>query len=461
MANQQLNKIDLCSGIIPQIYVMPGASTNVPQSGRGDKVAVIGAFPKVSPSLEHYTSYLNAASGLNITVGTNDIYQKSESLERKEDTDYFMGAGSLRYLFHTGTGESTVSDVIVCNYSTYALIDKNDPSKGIKCDGEKNLYDVELTNDKLKNALAQLKHEKFDILLLAFAPTKEQLDAIIAWERELYTRANPVGVVFGTSDQQLDVINSQTITTQSSGSGDTKKVVSVVESVVADGFKAKTIKASDICELINGTFKNAKESNGENHTLYACIPQGYKLSFENKYLTPVESAAYYCGAIANLRVNKSMTNRTLDYIDAVNEDLVYINDSSVGNTGDRKSDGYKLVEAGVTMLQCVNRSNKTYAVVNSQQPCGFDLAHLRTTAYIVKRLQLDEYLGKVNNITNIDLINNKVSSMRSLFIGMFDILDDMDYNVERAGKNCVKIYLKMVYYGIILNEVIYLDEEVI
>ena len=51
--------------------------------------------------------------------------------------------------------------------------------------------------------------------------------------------------------------------------------------------------------------------------------------------------------------------------------------------------------------------------------------------------------------------------MRSLFIGMFDILDDMDYNVERAGKNCVKIYLKMVYYGIILNEVIYLDEEVI
>ena len=156
-----------------------------------------------------------------------------------------------------------------------------------------------------------------------------------------------------------------------------------------------------------------------------------------------------------------MTNRTLDYIDAINEDLVYINDSSVGNTGDRKSDGYKLVEAGVTMLQCVNRSNKTSAVVNSQQPCGFDLAHLRTTAYIVKRLQLDEYLGKVNNITNIDLINNKVSSMRSLYIGMFDILDDMDYNVERAGKNCVKIYLKMVYYGIILNEVIYLDEEVI
>lgn len=461
MVNQQ-TQINFCEGIIPQTYVIPSDSTTTAQSGLGDRVAVIGAFPKVSPSLEYYTSFRSACSGLNISNSVNDIYREytTKPTELLASQDYFPGAASLRYLFHAGTLDNTVSSVLVCNYTRYIMTTEGGDE--IKCKDGEELLSINLSDDDVKSALEQLKNEEFDILLLAFAPTVKQIEMIIEWEREIYTTSNPVGVVFGTNEDQLKVINGST---QTAGvNTDSKKIQSVIDSVVA-GSEAVSFDTNTVLKLLE-PFAKAKKENQENHTLYACIPQAFKLSYEDKYLTPVESAAYYCGKIANLRVNKSMTNRQIEHVEAVNEDLTYTRTYVEGTTGDdlngvKESDGYKLVAAGATMVRCTNRTNREFCVVNSQQPCGLDLAHLRTTAYIIKRLGLKPYLGKLNNITNIDLITSRLSTVKNTLIGMFDILDSIDYSVERASKNCVKIYLNLVYYGILLNEVIYVTEDVI
>lgn len=475
-------RIDFCEGIIPQTYVIPSEASTTAKSGLGDRVAIIGAFPKVSQNLEYYTNYRTACSGLEIINGVNDEYSEP-SEEAIRSKNYFAGAGSLRYLFHSGTLDETVSSVLVCNYTTYATTTDTDGSASLKCDpttGE-NVFDtgLELSDDileklqpnekernnpetkmtKLDVALNQLKNEEFDILLLAFAPTVNDVKKIIAWEREVYTQSNPIGVVFGTSEKQLKVIKSIAGTSTFTQNNDGLTTTSIVQSVV-NGSVSESIDVSSVIDILN-EFSKAKINRHENHTLYGCIPQGYKLAYEDKYLTPVESAAYYCGKIASLRVNKSMTNRLMDHVVDVNEDLVYTRTFTADNLSYYDSDGYKLVDAGATMVRCTNRTSREYAVVNSQQPCGLDLAHLRTTAYIVKRLGLKPYLGKLNNITNIDLITSRLSTVKNTLIGMFDILDSIEYSVERASKNCVKIYLRIVYYGILLNEVIYVSEEVI
>ena len=146
-------RIDFCEGIIPQTYVIPSEASTTAKSGLGDRVAIIGAFPKVSQNLEFYTNYRVACSGLEIINGVNDEYSEpvTESIRSK---NYFTGAGSLRYLFHSGTLDDTVSSVLVCNYTTYATETGTDGDISLKCDpttGE-NVFDtgLELSDDVLK-----------------------------------------------------------------------------------------------------------------------------------------------------------------------------------------------------------------------------------------------------------------------------------------------------------------------
>lgn len=461
-------KSNLCEGIIPQVSFESGTATTNSNQGLGDKVAIIAPFPKISPSLEYYSNIRDAKRGLKWTTGINDVYKKSTSDEKLASKDYFTGAACLHYLFKEGLYEPTISQVIVCNYTTAVTVTDDSGNTTQKCENDEPIFytgieSADKSKDYLDVALDQLKGEDFDILLLGFVPSMAQLKKIIEWENDEYTNANPIGLIFGCSEDALPVINQN-----ASVSSDTS---SVVQSIIA-GTESKSMDKDMIGAVAQDKnsegkgilgklelFSNESKKDGNNHTLYACIPQSVHLSYEatDKYLTPIETAAFYAGELGVTSVDKSLTSRVIPYIDGVNEDLVY----TVSADETVKSDGYKLVEAGATMFRCTNRSSKDYYVVNSQQPCGLDISHLRTTAYIMKRMALAPFLGDVNNPVNLDTIVSQLSGLKNSIIGMFDNVYSINYSVERASKNCVKIYLDIVYYGIILNEIVYVTEDVV
>lgn len=451
-------KSNLCGGVIPQISFESGTPSTSVADGYGDKVAIIAPFPKVSTSLEYYSNIRDAKQGLNWTTGINDTYDSEhvpDGDERQASKHYFSGAACLHYLFKEGRFESTISQVIVCNYTTPVMTAGSDGEQEQKCEnGEPvfytNIQSADKTTDYLDAALEQLKGENFDILLLGFVPTKEQLTKILEWEKDEYTNANPIGLVFGCSEKPLTVINQSVVVDKP-----------IVDTSLVANTTSKTINVGNAKEGtgVLGMLKLFEDEakNGNNHTLYACIPQSIKLTYENKYLTPVETAAFYAGELGKTAVDKSMTSRVIPDIENVNEDLVY----TISKDGSVVSDGYKLVEAGATMFRCTNRANNDYYVINSEQPCGLDIAHLRTTAYIMKRMALAPYLGDINSPTTLDTIVSQLSGLKSSILGMFDIVYNISYTVERASKNCVKIYLDIVYYGVILNEIVYVTEDVI
>lgn len=492
----------LCTGKYPNVYFKSGSSRVTNASGRGDKVAIIAPFPKVSSSLEFYTSLRQARDGIGWTSGVQDTYPTEEkdktsklASERDSGTGYFTGCACLKYLFKEGLHEDTISEVIVCNYSRQ-ITTTSDGTTTAKCSPTTgnpllNTEIIDETKDKdgnqidyLANALEQLRGEDFDILLLGFAPTPKQLRTIVDWEQSMYTFANPVGLIYGTSEKPLAVYNqgstSEKSLVQQEVSGTT---INSMTDLFAEYNEATdkgiyvpdntddtttttttgTTEKLSVIETEMGIFKDESEKKGNHHTLYACLPQSVHLDYEaaDKYLSPVEWAAYYAGCVGVQDVNKSMTNKTIPHVDAINEKIVYTHSGKLGSDVEKMSQGYKLLSLGVTLIDSINRSSNEYFVINSEQPCGFDIAHLRTGAYIIKSMNLRPYLGRVNNLTSVDSINTQLGLIKTSLKNSLDIVDDIAYSVIRKTKNCIYIYLDIDYYGIILNEVVYVTEQVI
>lgn len=75
-------------------------------------------------------------------------------------------------------------------------------------------------------------------------------------------------------------------------------------------------------------------------------------------LSVAQSAAYYCGLVAERKVDISFTMKTLEGVEAVTPELTFAENDL----------GYKLVEAGYPVAKCLNRAEKKFVIVNSRLP---------------------------------------------------------------------------------------------
>lgn len=590
-------------GTIPKVIIYPNTTLNNTRSGYGDIVAIIGAFPKVSTSIERYTSLRAARAGLGIT---KDVHDSEYILDEASGTyvknkNYYEGAGALKRIFMEGTSYRSVSEVIVCNITTYDdedncdtpnktltfnktsesmvpgstdttvslfktnhrdskykdnyyyvnrgtdekpeyeiyykveypckytpnnkstatpkdvtmylpllentkisalpyvtkdtldngdeyyvshevayaiegtddnLLDKSATKPSFKSTAKKttiyigelktsNYWDTNGNNkldfeeeihDKLSIALQRLKNDNFDILFIADYCNASDIKLLRKYMMDIYKVKNPSGLVLpvktddGTSSSSNGDDSS---TTTVSSDTDNLSLIETYEEVI----QSKTMdtdRVIEYCEL----FKDAEYM----HSLFALIPDRYKLSNEKsgKLLNVIESAAHYCGFLAGLKVNKAPSQRALPNVIGLGEDLVFTKTSDLDNA----SDGYRMVHAGASVSRCLNRAKNEYGVVNSTLPCGFDTAHFRTTAYIVKQLALEPYLKRVSNDATLGYIQTTVDSVKEKVIEMFDNVYSIDTTVVQVTSTCVEIQIHIVYYGYIVDEVVFVSEEI-
>ncbi len=182
---------------------------------------------------------------------------------------------------------------------------------------------------------------------------------------------------------------------------------------------------------------------------YGLVKQ--RLSVNDTLLSEVNSGAYYCGVLASLNVGNSMTMKVVPQVTGVSPELSFENG---GN-------GLALLEAGVTTFRCQDRANNRYVVVNSEQPNGLDLYINRTRDFVVKEMSLHQFLGDKNRTATLNEIKQEVDRVRERCVNTLDLLEDIEYDVEKKSPSCVDINItKLLFAGIITEIDVYITIEV-
>ena len=256
-----------------------------------------------------------------------------------------------------------------------------------------------VTADNLAAALAKIKGEDWDILFVAAAITDAFATLIDTYLEACFTIKCPAGFV-GALTGGTDAAN-----------------------VTTAGL------AGDQC--------------------YGLLTQ--QLTVNGTELSVLNSAAYYAGLLAGMKVGNTMTMKTVPGVTAVSPELSFENGGA----------GKTLLEAGITTVKCANRNSGRYIVVNSEQPNGLDLYINRVRDYVVKEFKLTEFLGERNRQSTLDEIKHEVMRVKDECVNGLDLLRDIDYEVLKKNANTVEVHItRLLFDGIITEIDVYVSLEV-
>jgi hypothetical protein len=320
--------------------------------GMAGRIAIIGAFD----------SKVN-----NITVVSDDttahsIFGTTETLNAFKGTDVidqlFLGA----------------SELLVANITTWTGDDEDTP-------------ETVLTNQKLTDALAKLKHETFDLLFIAEELTDEAQTMVTTWLNKEF---------------KDKFAHSQVIPLQ-------KSTAAAYEASIATiGKQVAYINTQPL--TYNGTSLNLNQS-----------------------------AAVMAGIIASMGVGESLTAKLLDGVTGCTEYTT--------ETGDI---GAKLMELNVPIIKCRNRRLNQYICVNSMLPNGLDMYINRSRDYIINTLEAELLLGQSSSDLTLEGAQMIVENVRKEVVDDLKIVEDIIYEITKEDSQTVVITLtKLVFNGII------------
>ena len=257
-----------------------------------------------------------------------------------------------------------------------------------------------ITTDNLATALAKIKGEDWDILFIAEPLTDTFIPIINAFVKNSFEMKYPVGYI--------GALTGATVSANVTSAG----------------------LVNDWC--------------------YGLITQSFKVDGET--LSVLLSSAYYCGLVAGMNVGNTFTYKTINGVTAVSPELSF----------ETSGDGKTLLEAGIVTVKCADRTNERYIVVNSELPNGYDLYINRTRDYIVKEMALHQFLGERNREATLNEIKQEIDRVKELCVNTLDLLEDINYSIERKDAHCVDIYIdSLVFAGLITEIDVYVRIEVI
>jgi len=263
-------------------------------------------------------------------------------------------------------------------------------------------WNTSITSEKLASALSKLAGENYDILFVADELDDTGLTAVKTALDNAYTDKKPVGLIapINRANKSAYLTTAQKFAT-------------------------------------GGT--------------YGLIIQSVYLNDSANALSLTESSAYYCGLVAGLPLDSSMTMKQLPSVTGLGAEYTF-------GTGE---DGLAYVNAGLTVFRTLDRVNKKYVVVNSEQPSGYDLYVERVKDFIIKNLNLEDYLGLQNRSTSLKAIEGRLETLKESYVNTLALLEDIQYEVEKASSNCVNVYIdSLKFAGIITRIDVFLTVEV-
>ena len=335
---------------IPKVSVYQKKTAPKTNPSLAGKVAVIGAFKTTATAPKVYKDLGLAQSELG-----ND--------------DTFNGCKVLPQLF------KGVDSILAVNVST--------ESSGT--------WTKTITTTNLAEALAKIKHERFDMLFIADTITDAFLPIITAFTANRMLIKLPIGYI------------------------------GCVTGGNASAFATTAGLVDDYS--------------------YGLITQA--VSVNDTSLDLLESAAYYCAIIANLNVGASMTAKQVPGVTALATEYTF-ETSDLGTT---------LVGLGFTTFRCFDRDNQIYEVVNSEQPNGYDLYINRARDYVIREFALHEFLGDRNSPKTHSEIEQELSRTKTKCVNALDLLADIEYSVIKKSPKCVDIHITRLLFDDVITDI--------
>lgn len=319
--------------------------------GMAGRIAVIGAFDSKVNNITVVSDDTTAHSIFG-TTGTIGAFKGTDVIDQ-----LFLGA----------------SELLVANITTWTGDDGDTP-------------ETVLTNQKLTDALAKLKHETFDLLFIAEELTDEAQTMVTTWLNKEF---------------KDKFAHSQVIQLQ-------KSTAAAYETSVATiGKQVAYINTQPI------TYNGSLNLN--------------------------QSTAVIAGIIASMNVGESLTAHLLDGVTGCTEYTT--------ETGDI---GAKLMELNVPIIKCRNRRLNQYICVNSMLPNGLDMSINRTRDYIINTLEAELLLGKASSDLTLEGAQMIVENVRKEVVDDLGIVKDIIYTITKEDSQTIVITLnKLIFDGII------------
>lgn len=321
--------------------------------GMASSIAVIGAFDsKITDITDASTARVaHSLFGTSSTYGT------------------FKGTDVIDFLF------IGASNLVVANITTWT-------------DAERPVAETTLTNEKLTQALAKLKGERFDMLFIAEELSDSAQTIVSTWLDEELKGKNPHG-----------------------------QVASLTRA-----------NASAYATSVQTFNKNIYYINTQNLTV-----NGAQLDLNR-------STAYICGLIAGMSVSRSLTSKIIQGVTAVSPEYTM-------ETGDL---GASLLNLNIPFIKCKDRNLKEFICVNSMLPNGLDIYINRVRDYVLKTIAVETYLGEQSSDATVEGIDNIVQTVKKVCVEDLKLLKDIVYSVEKVSSDCIEIYIEyMKFDGII------------
>lgn len=168
-----------------------------------------------------------------------------------------------------------------------------------------------------------------------------------------------------------------------------------------------------------------------------------QLTVNGTQLSVLNSAAYYAGLIAGMKVGNTMTMKEVPGVTAISPEVSF-------ETGGA---GKSLVAAGITVLRCRDRGNSKYVVVNAEQPNGLDLYINRVRAYVIKALNLHDFLGDRNRNPTLDEIKHEVMRIKKHCVDDLDLLRDIKFEVIKKSAKVAEVHLKELLFDDLIIQI--------
>jgi len=258
---------------------------------------------------------------------------------------------------------------------------------------------TDITTTNLTNALSKIKKERFDMLFVADVLTDSFLPIITTFTDERYLNKLPIGYI------------------------------GCVTGADATAYTTTAALNSDAC--------------------YGLLTQSF--SINDNSITMLESAAYYCGVVASTNIGASMTAKQVPDVTALGTAYTFEN-GDLGKT---------LVGLGYTILNCYDRENSIYEVVNSEQFNGYDLYINRVRDYVIREFALHDFLGERNRNATYSEIQQEIDRVKNRCVKSLDLLVDIEYNLVKKSTKCVDINITKLLFDDIITEIdVYITIEV-
>ena len=324
--------------------------------GLASSCAVIGAFDSEITDITNVPTarVAHAAFGTSSTYGT------------------FKGTDIIDFLF------IGASNLVIANITTWS-------------DAEPPVADTTLTNEKLTQALAKLKGETFDTLIIAEELSDSAQAIVSAWLDEEFENKNPHGYFASFSRANA--------------------------SAYATGIA-----------VFN---KNLYYPNTQIFTV-----NGVELDLNR-------STAFMAGLVLGMNVSKSLTNKKIPNVTGVSPEYTTEN-------GDL---GATLLNLNIPFVKCKNRDNNEYICVSSKLPDGLDLYINRVRDYVLKTIAIETYLGDQNGQATVEGIDNVVQTVKKVCVEDLHLLKDIIYSVEKVSSDCIDVYIDSMKFDDILTKI--------